>query len=226
MFMATLPAISAKSFNLNYVDGVFAVWLIIGIFRGRKRGMTQELLPTLKWLGVVILAGLFYQPVSGLLFKYANGVFTHLTCNIIGYLLIAFAVNLIFLSVKQGIGEKLVGSDYFGRAEYYLGMMSGLIRFGCMIIVLCALMNSRIYTDAELSDMAKFQKKNFEDISFPTYGSIQHSVLKESFTGPFIREHLYKVMIASATDTNNKPPETIGKKREEQINSILGPAKK
>jgi uncharacterized membrane protein required for colicin V production len=223
MFMAMLPAINAKSFN--YVDGVFAAWLIVGVILGRKRGMTQELLPTLKWVATVVLAGLFYLPFSAFIFKNANGAFSLLTTKIIAYIAIAFVVNLVFISIKQAIGEKLSGSDFFGRAEYYLGMTSGVVHAACILIVLVALMNSRVYSDAELAETAKIQKKNFEDISFPTYGSIQHAVLTESFSGKLIKGNLSRVLIASASD-NTPPPETPGKKKEDLIKEILGPVKK
>jgi hypothetical protein len=126
--------------------------------------------------------------------------------------------------IKQLIGEKLTGSDLFGRSEYYLGMMAGLVRFACMIIVLIALMHSRVYTRAELAETEKFQKKSFEDIRFPTYGTIQHAVLAESYTGRLIQANLYPVLIASIP--TGRPGETIAQKSQETINEILGAQKK
>ncbi len=220
--MAALPAFNGISYG--YFDGIVVVWLLIGIFRGRKRGMTQELLPTLQWLAIVILAGLFYLPFSVVIFQNTSGAFNHLWSNVTAYVLIAFAINLFFIWIKQSIAEKLTGSDLFGGKEYYLGMMAGLLRFACMIIVLCALMHSRVYTQAELADIEKFQKKSFEDIRFPTYPSIQHAVLAESFTGRLIQANLSRVLISSAPA--GKPAETIAQKRQNTINAILGPQKK
>ena len=57
MCMAALPALSRISYG--YFDGVVIAGLLIGIFRGRKRGMTQELLPTLEWLAIVAWPGCF-----------------------------------------------------------------------------------------------------------------------------------------------------------------------
>jgi uncharacterized membrane protein required for colicin V production len=216
--MAALPAFSGISYG--YFDGVVVVWLLIGLFRGRKRGMTQELLPTLQWLAIVILAGLFYLPFSAAIFQNTSGAFNHLWSNVTAYVLIAFGINLFFIWIKQAIGEKLTGSDSFGRNEYYLGMVAGLLRFACMIVVLCALMHSRVYTQAELAETEKMQKKSFEDIRFPTYGSIQHAVLAESYTGRLIQANLYRFLIASVSA--GKPAETIAQKRQETINAILG----
>jgi uncharacterized membrane protein required for colicin V production len=219
MFMAVLPAHS-----FDYFDFIVVVWLVMGIFRGRKRGMTQELLPTLQWLCIVILCGLFYAPFSDVIFHNTSGAFSRLWSNISAYVLIAFAIHLVFLWLKQVLGEKLTGSDHFGRAEYYLGMMAGLLRFACMLVVLCALMNSRVYTAAELAEDEKIQKKNFEDIRFPTYLSVQHTILVESFTGRVIEDNLHQVLIAPVKP--EQPTETIAKKREDTINAILGPQKK
>jgi uncharacterized membrane protein required for colicin V production len=222
MFMVALPVFNGISYG--YFDGIVVVWLLIGIFRGRKRGMTQELLPTLQWLAIVILAGLFYSSVSAFIFQNTSGAFNRLWSNITAYLLIAFAINLLFIWIKQSLGDKLTGSDLFGRSEYYLGMLAGLLRFACMIVVLCALMHSRVYTRAELAETEKMQKKNFEDIRFPTYGSIQHAFLTESYAGRLIQDNLHSFLIASALP--GKPAETPAQKRQDAINAILGAPKK
>jgi hypothetical protein len=222
MFMAVLPAFSGTSFN--YFDGVVAVWLFLGILRGRKRGMTQEFFPTLQWLAIVILAGLFYLPFSIFIFQNTNGTFSHLWSSVTAYVLIAFGIHIIFLWLKQALGEKLTGCDLFGRAEYYLGMLAGLLSFACIIIVLCALMHSRLYTQAELAEDEKMQKKNFEAVRFPTYMAIQHAVNATSFTGQWIESNLNRLLIVPVAP--GKPTETIAKKREDTINAIIGPPKK
>ena len=222
MCMAALPAFGGISYN--YVDGIIIVWLIVGIILGRKHGMTQELLPTLKWLAIVVLAGLFYLPLSVVIFKNTAGAFSHLWADITAYFVIAFAINLVFIWIKEAIGEKLTGSDYFGRNEYYLGMLAGLIRYACIVVVLCAIMHSRVYTVAELADIEKAQKKSFEDIRFPTYPSVQYAILTESYTGRLIVDHLHPLLIASSGPT--KTAETSAKKTQDTINMILGPPKK
>jgi len=223
ILMAALPALNRGAFD--YFDIIAVVWLIIGMFRGRKRGMSQELLPTLQWLAIVALAGLFYRPFSAVILQNTGNVFDLLWSNIIAYVLIAAAVHLLFIAIKHWVGEKLVGSDFFGRAEYYLGMLSGLIRFACMLVVLCALMNSRVVSKAEMERTEKMQKQNFEDIRFPTYGSIQQAVLFQSFSGNLIEKNLHSVLIASTTPVDRPKGETIASKREATINAILDPPK-
>jgi uncharacterized membrane protein required for colicin V production len=223
MFMAALPTVSTPPVNL--FDGFVVIWLIVGIFRGRKRGMTQELLPTLQWMAIVVLAGLFYRPFSPIILQNTSGAFSRLWANVTAYVLIAFGIHLAYLWIKQLFGEKLTGSDCFGRAEYYLGMLAGLVRFACIIIVMCALMHSRFYTPAELAENENLQKKNLEGVRVPIYMTVQHAILMESFTGQFLDSKLHRLLIDSFSP-NKKTTESLARKKEDTINAILGPAKK
>jgi uncharacterized membrane protein required for colicin V production len=222
MLMIALPASFSRT-NFNYVDLIVFVWLIAGLIHGRKRGMTQQLLPTLQWVAIVVVAGLFYRPFGVTIKQYAQ--FDPLWSNILAYLLIGFGVHLVYLWTKHLIHQKLVGSDLFGRAEYYFGMVAGMVAFACMLIVACALMNSRIYTKAELASTEKAQSDAFSDIRFPTFGSIQQEVLFQSYTGCMIRTNLQSVLIASVQPG---PPrgETLAHRQEDLINDVIGTRKR
>ena len=180
MEMAALLPVFSK-LTVNYVDFIVVVWLIVGLFYGRKRGMTQEILPTIQWVAIVVVSGLFYRPLAQLIRQYAR--FDSLWSNITGYLLVAFAVHLVYLWAKHLIHQKLIGTDMFGRMEYYFGMAAGVIHFGCILLMGFALLNARIVTQAELAKTEKAQSDAFSDIRFPTYGSIQQAFLFQSFTG-------------------------------------------
>ncbi|HEY3860617.1 MAG TPA: CvpA family protein [Verrucomicrobiae bacterium] len=208
-----------KQATFNYFDIVVLVWLIIGLFVGRKRGMSQEMLPLLQWLGIVVLAGVFYWPFSQLVKHYA--MFTTLWSCVTAYLLIAVGVHVLYLWIKQMLGEKLVEKDPFGRAEFYLGMTAGVIRFACMLLVGMSLMNSRVETAAELAQTEKFQAANFSDIRFPTYGELQQDVLFKSVTGKLVEGHLKRVLIASETVAPSKQVPTLAQRRNDTIDQIL-----
>jgi uncharacterized membrane protein required for colicin V production len=224
LLLAGLPAF-LKGASFNYFDIIVIGWLLVGFARGRSHGMTRELLPTIQWVLIVVLAGLFYSPLSSLIYQGTSHAFNRLWSNITAYVLIGFAIHLFFLWIKQGVGDKLAGSDYFGRAEYYLGMTAGFLRFAAILIVMCALMHSRIYTQAELAEDEKVQKKNFEDIRFPTYMSVQHTILLESITGRLMEKGLHPVLIVSTTGSKAST-ETLGQRRDDALNAILGPTKK
>jgi hypothetical protein len=111
-------------------------------------------------------------------------------------LLLAGGVHLIYFSCKPMFAPKLAEKNLFGRGEYYLGMTAGAIRFACMLLALMALMNSRVETPEELAKDEQFQKDNFSDIRFPTYGQLQQDVLFRSYSGNFVRSKLKPVVIA------------------------------
>jgi uncharacterized membrane protein required for colicin V production len=219
---ALLPVFSRLT--VNYVDFIVVVWLIIGLFYGRKRGMTQELLPTIQWLAIVVVSGLFYRPLAQLIRQYAH--FDSLWSNVTGYLLIAFAVHLVYLWIKHLIHQKLIGTDAFGRMEYYFGMAAGVIHFGCMLIMVFALLNARIISQAELAKTEKAQSDAFSDIRFPTYGSIQQAFLFQSFTGGLIETNLSAVMIASTAPLPPSKGVTLKAQQEQMINEILDAKRK
>jgi len=223
MHVAVLPPIMANA-KFNYFDIVAVIWLIIGLFWGRKKGLSQELLPLLQWIGIVAAGGLLYRSLSPLIRQ--NTQFTELWSNIAAYLIIAAGVHLLYLWFKQMLAARLVEKDPFGRAEFYLGMTAGVARFGCMLLVAMSLMNSRVETAAELASTERFQKDNFSDIRFPTYGELQQDVLFKSFSGTWVQSKLKSVLIASVNASPPPTSETIAQKSNRIIDDILNGAGK
>ncbi|MEO6035865.1 MAG: CvpA family protein [Verrucomicrobiota bacterium] len=208
-----------KNLNFNYIDLIILVVLVIGIFRGRKRGISEELLTFLQWLVILFGGAAVYQPLG----KQIAGVapLSNLTCYIIAYLIFACLVKLLFLRIQRAVGEKLVSSNVFGSFEYYLGMLAGLIRFGCAMLVFMALLNAKLITEQERLETAKMQSKNFEGISFPTFGSFQQSVLFQSFTGRQVTTYMKFVLIES-TASSNVP---VHRRENDGLNDIIGKTK-
>ena len=56
-----------SSLTINWVDFVVVLLLGVGLWRGRKRGMSQELLDVIKWTLVVLVPGLLSWPLGTLL---------------------------------------------------------------------------------------------------------------------------------------------------------------
>jgi uncharacterized membrane protein required for colicin V production len=224
MCIAVLPPVVANM-KFDYFDIVAVIWLIIGLFWGRKRGMSQELLPLLQWIGIVLVAGLFYGPFGLLIHQYT--FFSPLWSNIAAYLLLAGLVHLIFFLLKPVFATKLVEKNPFGRGEFYLGMTAGAVRFACMLLAGMALMNSRVESEADLANTEKFQKDNFSDIRFPTYGKFQQDVLFKSFSGNLIRSNLNSFLIASVVPAPSPKVETGAPKGGKMIAEVpVQPAKK
>lgn len=208
--------------KFDYFDIAAVCWLIIGLLWGRKRGISQELLPLLQWIAIVLAAGLLYEPFG--LFIHKSTFFTPLWSNVTAYVLIAGGVHLIYFVAKLSLGAKLVGMNIFGRSEFYLGMVAGGARFACILLAGMALMNSRIATESELANTEKFQKENFSDIRFPTYGGFQQDVLVKSYSGKLVRSKLKSVLIATETPGTNAGTNTL--KNSKMIAAIPSPSAK
>jgi hypothetical protein len=91
----------------------------------------------------------------------------------------------------------------FGRAEYYLGIGSGLIRFACVLLVGMALLNARHYTEQQVKAEEAFQNDMYGSHYFPTLHSVQSVVFERSASGPWIRDNLSFLLI-KPTDGESK----------------------
>ena len=185
---------SLDQLPFNLFDVTVFVVLVLGIFRGRKHGMSEELLSLLKWLAIVLVCAAIYEPGGELVGQFTN-LFGRLTCYLLVYVAGALVVVLTFIGIKRVFDGKLLGSDFFGRAEYYLGMGSGLVRFSCILLAALALLNARYFSPKEVRAMEKFQDDVYGSDFFPTLHSLQVTVFDKSLTGPWIKENLGFLLI-------------------------------
>ena len=84
-----------KDFSLSWVDCAVVVLLFVGLWRGRRRGMSEELLDIIKWALIVVLAGLGYQPIAQLLLSFTS-VFGPLSMYVTTYMALALIITIIF----------------------------------------------------------------------------------------------------------------------------------
>jgi hypothetical protein len=178
---------------INWFDVVVLLVLLVGYTRGRKHGMSKELLQVMKWLTVVLVGAIGYEPLGFWLDSVLH--LGSLTSYVIAYSLIAGLVLLLFIWVNDTLGRKLVGTDTFGKGEFYLAMPAGMLRFACILLVLLALLNARLYRTAEIKAMEKFQNDNYGSQFFPTLSSVQAEVFEHSFVGPQVRKYMSFLLI-------------------------------
>src|SRR2546422_7022308 len=114
---------SMDKFPINIFDLVVVGVFAAGILRGRKHGMSEELLSLIKWLTILVGCALLYEPI-GELFASSSAVFSRLSCYVMAYVAGGLLILVLFAGLKRLLGGKLLGSDLFGGAEYYLGMGS------------------------------------------------------------------------------------------------------
>jgi uncharacterized membrane protein required for colicin V production len=184
---------SLDKLPFNWFDLVLVAVLIMGIFRGRKRGMSEELMPVLQWVTIIIVCSIAYQPLGDWLAVVS--LLNRLSSYVVAYLVIAVGVSLAFVLFKRLFHGKLIGSDAFGRGEYYLGMPAGMLRFGCILLAGLALLNAPFYTPQQIQAYKEYQMKNFDSEFFPGLQTLQANVFEESLIGPAIKKHLPFLLI-------------------------------
>ena len=189
--------------GVNWFDVVAALILIAGLFRGRKNGMSMEVLPLFQWLSVVIVSGLFYPTIGQWLVN--MGLLKLPAGCVMGYALLAMAIFFIFSLLKRVLTPRLFGSSLFGDAEYYLGMSSGLIRFGCMLLFALAFLNARHFTAEEIQSGDNYQKQWYGAHFFPDLHTVQEQVFEKSFTGHCVKKYLGVLLIQSIPPSESQP---------------------
>ncbi len=218
--MNSLVGVTSYNLPFGWFDLVVFVLLVVGFFRGRKHGMSQEILFVLQWLLIVVVGGQYYEPLAKLLFD--QGLFGPLTCNLIVYLTIFAVLKIVFTNLKRFVGEKIFASDVFGKYEFYLGMFAGIMRYACITLFIISLVNSRAYTQQEIAEKEKSQVKDLGSSFFPSIPAVQDSILVKSVTGSNVRAHLSQLLLKPASPNDPaKKPEGPAKKRESAVDEVI-----
>jgi len=191
---------------INWFDILVVIVLVVGYSRGRKHGMSKELLQVMKWMTVVLVSAIGYEPLG--LWLDSTIHLGRLTSYVISYCFVAVLVLLLFTFLSESLERKLAGSDAFGKSEFYLGMPAGVLRFACIMLAILALLNARLYSTAEIKAMQKFQNDNYGSQFFPTLSSVQADVFDESFIGPQIRKYMGFILIKPTSPSGSVQQDT------------------
>ena len=206
-----------NNMSVSWFDAVFLVALGFGVFRGRRNGLSRELLPMLQWILLTITCGLGYPTVAQWCITYLK--WSRAISDVAGYVALALVILLCFAFLKNRFTERLVKYDAFKSGEYYLGMPAGMIRFAFILLVPLALLNAPVYTATEIAAQKVSQQQTFgggqEGFSgnfFPSVNDIQASVFVQSVTGRFVKKNLGMLLIDTRRlDVKHiKPPPRTG----------------
>lgn len=215
-------------FGADWFDLVVVGFLVIGFISGRKRGMSNELLPLFQWLLMVVIPSLYYEIVG----KKLMGVIPMptLLAYLGVYIFLALVIKLAFTIIKRMVGEKLVGSDLFGNWEFYFGMVAGMLRWVCVTIMLISVVGATYLRPEDVEANKQKQIKEYGSTFFPSLGELQRDIVYKSIVGKFARKHLSNQMIEpTAYVESNKPllkRLEPGKETEKAVNDILNGGKK
>jgi len=204
----------------SWFDFVTVIMVAAGIWVGRRRGMSAEILDLILWLGVVVLGGLSNATIGSWLTR--NVGFSAGTGHVLAYLLVMGAVLFLGFAVRRWVGAKLVSADTFGSFEYYLGMAAGAIRFLCMLLAAMAILHGPYISQEELNKKIEAQRRSLGEIYFPPFGQIQNSIFKASLTGRMVEKHLYGALISTAPGGGKRPGDNIYRSRERDVDEAGG----
>jgi uncharacterized membrane protein required for colicin V production len=185
-------------------DILLVVVLLLGFFYGRKHGLSEQLVSLFAWLGVVAGCAFAYRPLGEMLSQHSP--ISRVSCFLIAYIGGGLLILGAFSVIRRMIGGRLVGSDVFGRNEYYLGMVAGMIRFVCMLVAVLALLNAPIFTPQEVQAKEKADVALYGKSYFPGLYSIQSGVFKDSVSGQWIKTNLSCLLVTPTPSENKSLP--------------------
>jgi uncharacterized membrane protein required for colicin V production len=178
---------------VNWFDFVVFIVLAIGLTAGRKRGMSQIWLDMFKWLAMAFGAAFAYPHITGYLTQYLQlGLGGS---RVLAYLIIALAVFVVFGLLKDALRDKLAGSDFFGRLEYPLGILAGMVQAACVLVMILALLHSHQVTNADREAAAKAKKEGDASGFFPAFCEIHDGIFLESMSGRFVKDNLNMLLL-------------------------------
>jgi uncharacterized membrane protein required for colicin V production len=208
---------SLDKLTLGWFDFVLVLVLAFGFWRGRKRGMSRELLPLLKWICIVVAGALGYRLLGDELVAlgyiksiFGTKVLASTAGNVTAYLIIAAGIWAAFTIINNLFKKRVESSQAFGSNEYYLGMVAGVVRYACIVFFLLALLNAPFYTAQEIAAKAAYNKRWFggglyDGNYLGDVPSLQNSVFKKSILGPLIHDHCSAILIEQMAAGSKKP---------------------
>ncbi len=171
----------------RWFDLVAVALIFVGLFHGRKNGMSQELFNTMKWLFMLALAPLAYLPLAKLLQKviHIKAIYIHVGA----FVFVAVAVHLLMITMRKKIKDKMSDSDVFGSAEYPLGMLAGAFQYSCLLVMIVACLNAKYIDEDALKRQDQIQRDAMGEKFIPTPGNL-HKDAMTSIAGTTIKKYL------------------------------------
>ncbi len=199
-----MNSLSLQHSPVNWFDLLVIITILLGVRQGRKNGMSVEMTPMMQWICIVAFGALLYRPVGDWLAD--SCPMEHVFCYITVYLLVAIAVKCMFSGIKKMAGGKLAGSDVFGRAEFYLGMVGGAVRFTCILLAALALLNAPYYSAADIASNKAYQVDMYGSTFFPGLSNVQIQIFRDSLLGGLLKNNAEFMLIASTKSEKKDLP--------------------
>ena len=172
-------------------DLVVLIWLAVGLFRGWRNGVSLEVLLLPQWVAAIVVGAVVYPYLGGLIIRMTN-------CSAVegarwGYVAPALVAYAMASRLRHFVGNRLADADMFGKAEFRLGAIFGLLRFACMALVVIALIDA--YLPAEWETQNKGAKLEGVGGYSVNPVQIQREALLHSWTCRLSRAYLKPALI-------------------------------
>jgi uncharacterized membrane protein required for colicin V production len=205
---------------VSWIDLVTVIVVVAGLVRGRKRGISEELLDVIKWVLILVGAAYVYEPLGSTLAQMTP--FSLLSCYVAVYATVLVVLLVLFACIRRQIGDKLVSSDAFGNGEYYLGMVAGAFRYVCIMLVIMAFVNARYYSPEEIKAYEAYQDKNYGSQFFPSFGTLRAELFEHSITGITARDYLAVFLIRpTAPEDKSLSRGSVVQGRENDVKQLI-----
>ena len=209
---------------ISWVDFLTLLVVCVGVIRGRKRGLSEELLDTVQWIAIVVVGAYTYHLLADVMNR--KPLLSLASYCVLSYLVVGLAISLVFMFLKKRFGQKLIEGDIFGRFEFYGGMGAGAVRWLCMYFALMSLLHAPQYSAEEIEARRKQVEYNFGSDFFGAFTicKIQPAVFQNSLTGRAAEAYARMLLIEpSSTDSKDLRGETsLAKRRERAVDDAMG----
>lgn len=123
---------------INWIDLILGAVLLLGIWAGWRRGFLLESLDLLSWLGSLVLAMWFYQPVAQWLASFA--ALSLAWAKPIGFLIVFLSASLVLRYAAGKLVSRVPGPAQQHGLNKALGILPGLANGFIYAIIFAALL--------------------------------------------------------------------------------------
>jgi len=177
---------SMDSLTIGWFDLILVAVLVAGAMQGRKSGMSEQLLPLVKWISAIAVAAIFYRPLGAVLADLTP--ISTLSSYLGAYMACLLIVFVAFAILKKMIGGKPIPGDKFGQSEYYLGICASAVKYGCIVIAVLAFLNARAFSKEEIQRRVVYERDVYGTNFFPRLDTVQAMVFQRSLSGSVLHE--------------------------------------
>lgn len=110
--------------SFNFIDALLLVVILVSVFGGWRRGFILSSSDLLRWLGSLLIALYFYQPVSRLLERVTD--LTSVWTQPISFIFVVIVVSITIQSLSFMLLKRLPREVHKNRVNQFLGTLPGL----------------------------------------------------------------------------------------------------